>query len=154
MGLQAGQPIAGTPIDQVFIGSCTNGRLSDLEDAASVVRGRRVAPNVVAWVVPGSQLVKQVAEKRGLDKVFKDAGFEWREPSCSLCSSTNGDQVPPRGRCISTSNRNYMGRQGPASRTHLASPRLAAAAAIAGKITSVESLDELEATAAIGRSAS
>jgi len=154
MGLQAGQPIADTPIDQAFIGSCTNGRLSDLEDAASVVQGRTVAPNVVAWVVPGSQLVKQVAEKRGLDKIFKDAGFEWREPSCSLCSSTNGDQVPPRGRCMSTSNRNYMGRQGPASRTHLASPRLVAAAAIAGKITDVESLDKLESNLITDRRAS
>jgi len=154
MGLQAGQPIADTPIDQAFIGSCTNGRLSDLEDAASVVHGRQVAPNVVAWVVPGSQLVKQAAEKRGLDKIFKDAGFEWREPSCSLCSSTNGDQVPPRGRCMSTSNRNYMGRQGPASRTHLASPRLVAAAAIAGKITDVESLDELKSNPTTDRRAS
>jgi len=154
MGLQAGEPIAGTPIDQAFIGSCTNGRLSDLEDAAAVVRGRHVAPDIIAWVVPGSQLVKQAAEKRGLDKVFKGAGFEWREPSCSLCSSTNGEQVAPHGRCMSTSNRNYMGRQGPASRTHLASPKLVAAAAIAGKITDVESLDDIEPNTTTSRRAS
>jgi len=147
MGLTAGEPIIGTPIDQVFIGSCTNGRISDLEIAADVVRGRQVAPGLIAWVVPGSQIVKQVAEKRGLDKVFKDAGFEWREPSCSLCSAANGDQVAPQSRCMSTSNRNYMGRQGPASRTHLASPRLVAAAAIAGKIVDVGSLDDLAAAA-------
>jgi len=143
MGLQAGKPIIGTPIDQVFIGSCTNGRLSDLEEAAAVVKGRRVAQNIVAWVVPGSQLVKKQAESRGLDKIFIDAGFEWRESSCSLCSAINGDLVPPYSRCVSTSNRNYMGRQGPLSRTHLASPRLAAAAAIAGKITDVESLNTI-----------
>jgi len=141
MGLRAGKPIAGTPIDQVFIGSCTNGRLSDLEEAAAVVKGRQVAQNIVAWVVPGSQLVKKQAESRGLDKIFTDAGFEWRESSCSLCSAINGDLVPPTSRCVSTSNRNYMGRQGPLSRTHLSSPRLAAAAAIAGKITDVASLD-------------
>jgi len=141
MGLKAGDPIAGTPIDQVFIGSCTNGRLSDLEEAAAIVRGRKVAPGIVAWVVPGSQMVKKAAEKSGLAKVFIDAGFEWRESSCSLCSAVNGDQVPPNWRCVSTSNRNYMGRQGPLSRTHLVSPRLAAAAAIAGKITDIESLD-------------
>jgi len=140
MGLQAGKPIIGTPIDQVFIGSCTNGRLSDLEAAAVVVKGHHVAPNIVAWVVPGSQMVKKQAEQRGLDKIFIDAGFEWRESSCSLCSAINGDLVPPYSRCVSTSNRNYMGRQGPLSRTHLANPRLAAAAAIAGKITDVESL--------------
>jgi len=143
MGLKAGDPIIGTPVDQVFIGSCTNGRLSDLEDAAQIVRDRHVAPGVVAWVLPGSQLVKKQAEDRGLDQIFIEAGFEWRESSCSLCSATNGDQVPPHWRCVSTSNRNYMGRQGPASRTHLASPRLAAAAAIAGKITDVEGLDNL-----------
>jgi len=151
MGLQAGQPIAGTPIDQVFIGSCTNGRLSDLEEAAAILRGRQVAPGVVAWVVPGSQMVKKAAEKIGLDRVFKNAGFEWRESSCSLCSATNGDQVPPHWRCMSTSNRNYMGRQGPASRTHLASPRLVAAAAIAGKITTVEGLDDAISETAINR---
>jgi len=145
MGLQAGKPIIGTPIDQVFIGSCTNGRLSDLEEAAAVVKGRHVAKNIVAWVVPGSQLVKKQAESRGLDKIFIDAGFEWRESSCSLCSAINGDLVPPSSRCVSTSNRNYMGRQGPLSRTHLASPRLAAAAAIAGKITDVESLHNVTA---------
>jgi len=138
MGLQAGKPIAGTPIDQVFIGSCTNGRLSDLEEAAMVVKGHQVAQNIVAWVVPGSQLVKKQAESRGLDKIFI-------ESSCSLCSAINGDLVPPSSRCVSTSNRNYMGRQGPLSRTHLASPRLAAAAAIVGKITDVESLNALTA---------
>jgi len=142
MGLKAGDPIAGTPIDQVFIGSCTNGRLSDLEEAAAIVKGHKVAPGIVAWVVPGSQMVKAAAEKSGLAKIFIDAGFEWRESSCSLCSAVNGDQVPPHWRCVSTSNRNYMGRQGPLSRTHLVSPRLAAAAAIAGKITDIESLKQ------------
>ncbi len=143
MGLAAGEPIEGTPINQVFIGSCTNGRLSDLKAAAAVVRGRRVADDIVAWVVPGSQLVKKAAEESGLDKIFTDAGFEWRESSCSLCSAANGEQVPPEWRCVSTSNRNYMGRQGPRSRTHLTNPEMAAAAAIAGRIISLENLDRL-----------
>ncbi|MCU0805072.1 MAG: 3-isopropylmalate dehydratase large subunit [Burkholderiales bacterium] len=134
MGLAPGRPVAGTRIDRVFIGSCTNSRLSDLERAAAVVRGRRVAPGVVAWVVPGSQLVKRAAEARGLDRAFREAGFEWREPGCSLCVGANGDMVAPGERCVSTSNRNFVGRQGPGARTHLASPAVAAACALAGEI--------------------
>ncbi len=134
MGLKAGQPIAGTKIDRVFIGSCTNSRLPDLRRAAEVARGRRVAPHVRAWVVPGSQQVKRDAEAEGLDRVFREAGFEWREPGCSLCVGANGEMVEPEARCVSTSNRNFVGRQGPRARTHLASPALAAACAIAGEI--------------------
>ncbi len=145
MGLRAGQPIAGTPVDWVFIGSCANSRLSDLRAAAAVVRGRHVAPNVTAWVVPGSELVKRAAETEGLDRVFAAAGFAWREPGCSMCVAANGEQVPPKARCVSTSNRNFVGRQGPQARTHLASPAMAAAAAIAGCITDVRTLAPLEA---------
>jgi 3-isopropylmalate/(R)-2-methylmalate dehydratase large subunit len=137
MGLKPGAPIAGTKIDWVFIGSCANSRLSDLRDAANVVRGRRVADGVNAWVVPGSEQVKRAAEAEGLDTVFKDAGFQWREPGCSLCVAANGDRVPPGARAVSTSNRNFVGRQGPGARTHLASPGMAAAAAIKGAITDV-----------------
>ena len=140
MGLQPGQRLLGTPVDWVFIGSCANSRLSDLQDAAAVARGRRVAPGVHAWVVPGSVAVKQAAEAEGLDRVFRDAGFEWREPGCSMCVAANGEQVPPGARAVSTSNRNFVGRQGPGARTHLASPAMAAAAAIAGAITDVRSL--------------
>ncbi len=134
MGLRAGDRIAGTRIDQVFIGSCTNSRLSDLLLAAQQVRSQRVAPHVRAWVVPGSGQVKREAEALGLHEVFKAAGFEWREPGCSLCVGANGEFVPAGARCISTSNRNFVGRQGPGARTHLASPQLAAASAIAGVI--------------------
>ncbi|GAA5237087.1 3-isopropylmalate dehydratase large subunit [Verticiella sediminum] len=134
MGLHAGAPIAGTPIDWVFIGSCANSRLSDLRAAARIVRGRHVAPNVTAWVVPGSEAVKRAAAAEGLDRVFTAAGFQWREPSCSMCVAANGEQVPPGQRCVSTSNRNFVGRQGPRARTHLASPATAAASAIAGHI--------------------
>lgn len=137
MGLLAGQGIAGTRIDRVFIGSCTNSRLPDLQAAAAVAKGRKVASHVRAWVVPGSQMVKRDAEAKGLDRVFLDAGFEWREPGCSMCLSANGDVVEPGARCVSTSNRNFVGRQGPGSRTHLASPAMAAAAAIAGEIADV-----------------
>ena len=140
MGLRPGQPIAGTPVQWVFIGSCNNARLSDLQLAAEVVRGRRVASGVSAWVVAGSEAVKRSAETAGLDRVFREAGFEWREPGCSLCAASNGDQVPPGARCVSTSNRNFVGRQGPRARTHLASPAMAAAAAIAGAIVDVRSL--------------
>ena len=137
MGLEAGQAIAGTRIDRVFIGSCTNSRLVDLRRAADLVRraGRRVAPHVRAWVVPGSQSIKREAEAEGLDRVFLDAGFEWREPGCALCAGANGEFVAPGERCVSTSNRNFVGRQGPRARTHLASPVMAAAAALAGEIT-------------------
>jgi 3-isopropylmalate/(R)-2-methylmalate dehydratase large subunit len=137
MGLEPGKPLAGTPVDWVFIGSCANSRLSDLRDAAAVVRGRHVAPGVNAWVVPGSVKVKRAAEAEGLDQVFTGAGFQWREPGCSMCVAANGEQVPPGARAISTSNRNFVGRQGPGARTHLASPAMAAAAAVSGCITDV-----------------
>jgi 3-isopropylmalate/(R)-2-methylmalate dehydratase large subunit len=140
MGLQPGAPIAGTPVDWVFIGSCTNSRLSDLRAAADVARGRKVAPGVRAWVVPGSETVKREAVAEGLDKLFTDAGFEWREPGCSMCLAANGETVAPGQRSVSTSNRNFVGRQGPRARTHLASPASAAAAAIAGAITDVRTM--------------
>jgi 3-isopropylmalate/(R)-2-methylmalate dehydratase large subunit len=140
MGLQPGAPIAGTPVDWVFIGSCTNSRLSDLRAAAEIARGRKVAPGVRAWVVPGSETVKREAVAEGLDKVFTDAGFEWREPGCSMCLAANGETVPPGERSVSTSNRNFVGRQGPRARTHLASPASAAAAAIAGAIADIRTL--------------
>ena len=134
MGLTPGQPIAGTPVDRVFIGSCTNGRLEDLRAAAATVRGLRVASHVTAWVVPGSQEVRRAAEQEGLDAVFRAAGFEWRSPGCSLCVGANGETVAPGQRCVSTSNRNFVGRQGPGARTHLANPSVAAACAVAGRI--------------------
>jgi len=139
MGLRPGQPLAGTPVDWVFIGSCANSRLSDLREAAAVVRGRRIAPGVSAWVVPGSEQTRRSAEAEGLHRTFLDAGFEWREPGCSMCLAANGEVVPPGQRSISTSNRNFVGRQGPGARTHLASPAMAAAAAIAGRIVDVRS---------------
>ena len=141
MGLQPGKPILGTKIDWVFIGSCTNGRLSDLRAAAAVARGRKVAAGVHAWVVPGSETVKRDAEAEGLDRVFTDAGFEWREPGCSMCLAANGETVPPGQRSVSTSNRNFVGRQGPRARTHLASPAMAVAAAVAGAIADVRQLE-------------
>jgi 3-isopropylmalate/(R)-2-methylmalate dehydratase large subunit len=134
MGLLEGQRIEGTPVDVVFIGSCTNSRLSDLRTAAGTIDGRRVAPGVRALVVPGSSAVRRAAEREGLDRIFRDAGFEWRESGCSMCLAMNDDIVPPRARCVSTSNRNFEGRQGPQARTHLASPATAAATAIAGRI--------------------
>lgn len=134
MGLEPGQRLAGTPVDWVFIGSCANSRLPDLRDAARIVSGRKVAPGVRAWVIAGSENTRREAEAEGLDRVFIEAGFEWRAPSCSLCLGANGDFVPPGQRCISTSNRNFVGRQGPGARTHLASPATAAASAIAGVI--------------------
>ena len=140
MDLQPGQTIAGTKIDIAFIGSCTNGRLSDLEAAAEVVRGRKVAPGVKALAVPGAAHVKAAAEAAGLHRVFQAAGFEWREAGCSMCVGAGGDIVPPGKRSISTSNRNFEGRQGPGSRTHLASPAMVAAAAIAGRITDVRTM--------------
>ena len=141
MGLKAGAAIAGTPVDWVFIGSCTNSRLSDLRAAAEVARGRKVAPGVRAWIVPGSETVKRDAVAEGLDKVFIDAGFEWREPGCSMCLAANGETVAPGQRSVSTSNRNFVGRQGPRARTHLASPATAAAAAIAGAIADVRTME-------------
>jgi 3-isopropylmalate/(R)-2-methylmalate dehydratase large subunit len=140
MGLQPGAPIVGTPVDWVFIGSCTNSRLSDLRAAAEVARGRKVAAGVRAWVVPGSETVKREAVAEGLDRLFIDAGFEWREPGCSMCLAANGETVSPGQRSVSTSNRNFIGRQGPQARTHLASPASAAAAAIAGAITDVRAM--------------
>jgi 3-isopropylmalate/(R)-2-methylmalate dehydratase large subunit len=141
MGLKGGAPIAGTPVDWVFIGSCTNSRLSDLRAAAAIARGRKVAPGVRAWVVPGSETVKRDAVAEGLDKLFTDAGFEWREPGCSMCLAANGETVAPGQRSVSTSNRNFIGRQGPRARTHLASPAMAAAAAISGAIADVRTME-------------
>ncbi|HEY9202115.1 MAG TPA: 3-isopropylmalate dehydratase large subunit [Gammaproteobacteria bacterium] len=138
MGLTPGTPINQVKIDKVFIGSCTNSRLEDLQAAASVIKGRKVADNVkLAMVVPGSGLVKQRAEEVGLDKIFIDAGFEWREPGCSMCLAMNADRLESGERCASTSNRNFEGRQGAGGRTHLVSPEMAAAAAIAGHFVDV-----------------
>ena len=141
MDLEPGKPIEGTPVDMVFIGSCTNGRLVDLEAAADVVRGRRVAPHVQALVVPGSGLVKRAAEEKGLDRIFIEAGFEWREAGCSMCVAMNEDRLKPGQRCASTSNRNFEGRQGRGGRTHLLSPAMAAAAAITGTLTDIRKLE-------------
>jgi 3-isopropylmalate/(R)-2-methylmalate dehydratase large subunit len=137
MGLTAGQPISEAKVDVVFIGSCTNSRIEDLRAAAKIVEGRKVAPHVRAMVVPGSGLVRAQAEDEGLDAVFLAAGFEWREPGCSMCLAMNPDKVGPGQRCASTSNRNFEGRQGRAGRTHLMSPVMAAAAAVAGHIADV-----------------
>jgi len=137
MGLTPGTPIEGIPIDRAFIGSCTNSRLSDLRAAAAIVRGRKVAAGVRAMVVPGSTSVKRDAEAEGLDVVFRAAGFEWRESGCSMCAGTNEDVVGPGERCISSTNRNFEGRQGPGARTHLASPAMVAAAAVRGHIVDV-----------------
>ncbi|RFD20302.1 3-isopropylmalate dehydratase large subunit [Komagataeibacter melaceti] len=140
MGLEAGQKIAGTPVDVVFIGSCTNSRIEDLRAAASIAAGRKVAPGVRAMIVPGSGIVKAQAEEEGLDKVFLEAGFEWREAGCSMCLGMNPDRLTPGQRCASTSNRNFEGRQGPGGRTHLLSPAMAAAAAVTGCLTDVREL--------------
>lgn len=141
MGLTPGQKLAEVEIENVFIGSCTNSRIEDLRAAAEVLRGRHKAPGVRwAIVVPGSGLVKRQAEAEGLDKVFTDAGLEWREPGCSACLGMNPDKVPPGERCASTSNRNFVGRQGPGARTHLVSPAMAAAAAVTGRLTDVREL--------------
>ena len=137
MGLDEDRPLAGITIDHVFIGSCTNGRLEDLRAAAAVARGHRVATGVRALVVPGSGTVKAAAEAEGLDRVFIDAGFEWRDAGCSMCLGLNEDRLGPGQRCASTSNRNFQGRQGPGSRTHLLSPPMAAAAALAGRLVDV-----------------
>ena len=141
MGLKAGTPIEQIEIDKVFIGSCTNSRIEDLREAAAVVKGRHKAANVkLAMVVPGSGLVKQQAEQEGLDKVFLDAGFEWREPGCSMCLAMNADRLEPGERCASTSNRNFEGRQGAGGRTHLVSPAMAAAAGVFGHFVDVSKL--------------
>jgi 3-isopropylmalate/(R)-2-methylmalate dehydratase large subunit len=140
MGLRPGTPMREIAIDRVFIGSCTNGRIEDLRAAAAIARGRRVAENVAAMVVPGSGLVKRQAEAEGLDRIFVEAGFEWREPGCSMCLAMNADRLQPGERCASTSNRNFEGRQGRGGRTHLLSPAMAAAAAITGRLTDVRTL--------------
>ena len=141
IGLEPGTPMESIAIDKVFIGSCTNGRIEDMRAAAAVVKGKKRAPNVKqALVVPGSGLVKEQAEKEGLDKIFKDAGFEWREAGCSMCLAMNDDRLAPGERCASTSNRNFEGRQGQNSRTHLVSPAMAAAAGIAGHFVDVRKL--------------
>ncbi|WP_368653906.1 3-isopropylmalate dehydratase large subunit [Ornithinibacillus sp. 4-3] len=137
MGLKENQPITSIEIDHVFIGSCTNSRLSDLKKAAEIVRGKKVKDSVKAIVVPGSFLVKMQAEEEGIDKIFKEAGFEWRDAGCSMCLGMNDDIIPPGGRCASTSNRNFEGRQGNGARTHLVSPEMAAAAAIEGHFVDV-----------------
>ena len=134
IGLVAGTPIAGVPVDAAFIGSCTNARLSDLRRAAEVLRGKRVAPGVTALAVPGSRAVKRAAEAEGLDRVFTDAGFEWRDSGCSLCFYAGGEGFAPGSRVISSTNRNFEGRQGPGIRTHIASPETVAASALAGRI--------------------
>ena len=140
MGLKANTKISEIKIDKIFIGSCTNGRIEDLRLAADLLKGKKIAQNVSAMVVPGSGLVKEQAEKEGIDKVFKNAGFEWREPGCSMCLGMNPDQLKPRERCASTSNRNFEGRQGRGGRTHLVSPGMAIAAAINGHLTDVRDI--------------
>ena len=143
MGLTPGTRLAEVPVENIFIGSCTNSRIEDLRAAAAVLNGRRIAPGIKqALVVPGSGLVKRQAEAEGLDRVFIDAGFEWREPGCSACLGMNPDKVPAGERCASTSNRNFVGRQGPGARTHLVSPAMAAAAAVTGRLTDVRELME------------
>jgi 3-isopropylmalate/(R)-2-methylmalate dehydratase large subunit len=140
MGLKPNQPMIGQPINVVFIGSCTNSRLSDLRLAASVLKDRKVASGVRVLIVPGSQEIKKQAEQEGLDKIFKSAGAEWREAGCSMCIAMNSDEILPGQYCVSTSNRNFEGRQGKGGRTFLASPLTAAAAAVTGKVTDVRTL--------------
>jgi 3-isopropylmalate/(R)-2-methylmalate dehydratase large subunit len=140
MDLRPGTPLEGIRVDRVFLGSCTNGRLEDLREAARVAAGRHVAGGVRAMVVPGSQRVKAAAEAEGLDRIFTAAGFEWRNPGCSMCLGMNEDILAPGERCASTSNRNFEGRQGRGGRTHLMSPAMAAAAAIEGRLVDVRSL--------------
>ncbi|MDB4981936.1 MAG: 3-isopropylmalate dehydratase, large subunit [Myxococcales bacterium] len=140
MGIEANEPLLGHKVDVVFIGSCTNSRMSDLREAAIIFKGRKVAPGVRALIVPGSQRIKKAAEAEGLDRVFTDAGAEWREAGCSMCIAMNGDQLKPGQYAVSTSNRNFEGRQGAGGRTFLASPQTAAAAAVTGKVTDARSL--------------
>ncbi len=140
MGLTAGTKLTDVKIDKVFIGSCTNSRIEDLRAAAAVAKGRKVAAGVYAMIVPGSGLIKEQAEKEGLDKIFKTAGFDWREPGCSMCLAMNADKLEPGERCAATSNRNFEGRQGRGGRTHLMSPAMAAAAAVTGRLTDVREL--------------
>ncbi|HYM03072.1 MAG TPA: 3-isopropylmalate dehydratase large subunit, partial [Stellaceae bacterium] len=140
MGLTPGTPLAELAVQRVFIGSCTNGRIEDLRAAAAVAKGRKVAAGVNAMVVPGSGLVKHQAEEAGLDRIFREAGFDWREPGCSMCLAMNPDKLEPGERCASTSNRNFEGRQGKGGRTHLVSPAMAAAAAVTGRLADVRTL--------------
>jgi len=140
MGLQADTPMTEIKVDKVFIGSCTNGRIEDLREAARVAEGRKVAEGVYAMIVPGSGLVKEQAEAEGLDRIFTEAGFDWREPGCSMCLAMNADRLQPGERCASTSNRNFEGRQGRGGRTHLVSPGMAAAAAVSGHLADVRDL--------------
>jgi 3-isopropylmalate/(R)-2-methylmalate dehydratase large subunit len=140
MGLQPGTPLSEIPVDYVFVGACTNGRIEDIRAAAAIAKGRHVAEGVTALVVPGSGLIKEQAEEEGLADILIEAGFEWREPGCSMCLAMNPDKVPPGKRAASTSNRNFKGRQGPGARTHLVSPAMAAAAAVTGKLTDVREL--------------
>jgi 3-isopropylmalate/(R)-2-methylmalate dehydratase large subunit len=137
MGIEAGAPLTSLKVDRVFIGSCTNGRIEDLRAAAAIAKGKKVAGHVGAMVVPGSGLVKEQAEQEGLHEIFIEAGFEWREPGCSMCLAMNADKLEPGERCASTSNRNFEGRQGRGGRTHLLSPGMAVAAAIAGHLADV-----------------
>jgi 3-isopropylmalate/(R)-2-methylmalate dehydratase large subunit len=138
MNLKPGTAITDIMLDKIFIGSCTNGRIEDLRQAAAILKGKSIAPNIkLAMAVPGSGLVKEQAEAEGLDKVFIEAGFEWREPGCSMCLAMNDDRLSPGERCASTSNRNFEGRQGFKGRTHLVSPSMAAAAAIAGHFVDI-----------------
>ncbi|MDG1709210.1 MAG: 3-isopropylmalate dehydratase large subunit [Emcibacteraceae bacterium] len=140
MGLEAGTKLTDVKVDKVFIGSCTNGRIEDMRAVAAVVKDRKIANSVEGLIVPGSGLVKLLAEEEGLDKIFIEAGFDWREPGCSMCLAMNADKILPGERCASTSNRNFEGRQGPKSRTHLVSPAMAAAAAITGHLTDIREL--------------
>ena len=140
MGLRAGTPLEGLKVDRVFVGSCTNARIEDLREAAKLAEGRKVARGVRAMVVPGSQRVKRLAEQEGLDRIFTDAGFEWRNPGCSMCLGMNDDILSPGERCASTSNRNFEGRQGKGGRTHLVSPIMAVAAAVEGRLVDVRGL--------------
>jgi 3-isopropylmalate/(R)-2-methylmalate dehydratase large subunit len=140
MALEPGENLLGRKIDVVFVGSCTNSRLGDLEAAAGVMRGRRVAPGVRMLVVPGSRRVKREAEEQGLDRVFREAGAEWREAGCSMCLAMNSDRLEPGQYAVSTTNRNFEGRQGPGGRTFLASPLTAAASAVAGRIADVREM--------------
>ena len=140
MALEAGKPLLGHPIDVVFIGSCTNSRISDLREAAAVMKGRKVSPNVRVMVVPGSEKIKKQAEAENLPEIFRAAGAEWREAGCSMCIAMNGDQLSPGQYCVSTSNRNFEGRQGKGGRTFLASPVTAAASAVAGAVADARTL--------------
>ena len=141
MGLKANTRMTDIKVDKIFIGSCTNGRIGDLRDAARIIKGKKISQHVNAMVVPGSGLVKQQAEEEGIDKIFKQAGFDWREPGCSMCLAMNSDKLKPKERCASTSNRNFEGRQGRGGRTHLVSPAMAAAAAIDGHLTDVRKFE-------------